>query len=335
MHEPVRLQDVAEAANVSLSTASKVMNDTGRIAAGTRRLVLETARAMGYEHHHRQPQMRQKTGLIGLVSADLEGRFALPLINGAEQTLGAANHAVLLMNSRGDPRVERRHIDQLAARGVDGLIILNGETDPRPPIRQKTVEDIPIVYAYSPSSDPSDCSVTCDNETAGYQGIRHLIEQGRRRLAVIAGDDGYLATRERLNGIKRALAEEGLRTVAPIRFGNWHESWGRTCVRMMFDEGADFDGLYAMNDQIARGAIETMLACGLEVPRDVAVIGHDNWAVTALECPVPITSFDNELETIGRYAARLLLRAVAGRETHGVTKVECSLHIRRSTVADI
>ena len=107
MTHRVTLDDIAVAANVSKATVSKALNDTGQLAAHTRRLVLKTAEDLGYRKPISASAMQRKTGLIGLVSADLEGRFSTPALIGAENTLGTTNHAVLLTNSRGDPKLRR------------------------------------------------------------------------------------------------------------------------------------------------------------------------------------------------------------------------------------
>ena len=332
MKNNVRLLDVANAANVSLATASKALNGTGRISARTRRLVLQKAENLGYHRRPWQHQTTQQSGLIGLVSSDLVGRFSLPVITGAERTLGVANHAVLLMNSRGNPNIERDHIDQLAARGVDGLLILNDTTDPRTPIRRATSMGVPTVYVYGSSTDHTDCSITCDNVEAGSRAIDHLVRQGRSRIVILAGLDHYVATRDRLAGASRALAQAGLELVCPTRFGDWHEWWGRAGVNLLISEGVRFDALYCLNDMIARGAIETLTSHGIRVPDDVAVIGHDNWDVTATESSIPISSFDNNLDSIGRISARFLLDAIRGKPHTGVTLVNCTLHERESTL---
>lgn len=335
MSSRVTLQDVADASHVSLATASKALNGTGHIAAHTRRLVQTTAKELGYKMRSQATRqtVRQQSGLIGLVSADFEGRFSMPALSGAEDTLGVANHAVLLTNSRGNPQIERAHIDQMAARGVDGLLILGGETDARPPIKPGTALGIPIVYAYAPSTDPNDCSITVDNVHAGETAIHHLLEQGRTHIAVLAGPEYYRATKDRMAGAEKAMREAGLTFSAPTRYGNWHESWGRAATNLLIESGAQVDGLYCLNDMLARGSIESLLDHGIRVPEDVAVLGHDNWSVTATECRIPITTFDNNMHELGRKAARMLLSAIKGHPFTGVTTMDCSLIIRQSTVA--
>ena len=333
MAKRVTLDDIAAAAHVSKSAVSKALNDTGQLAAHTRRIILKTAKDLGYRKPVSAEMMRRHTGLIGLVSADLEGRFATPALIGAENTLGTTNHAVLLTNSRGDPKLERAHIDQLAARGVDGLLIMGGETDSRLPVTPNISLGVPIVYVYAPSTNPSDCSVTCDNIKAGEMAIGHLLSHGRRCIAIISGPEYYQATKDRLAGARRALEKNGIRLVAPIRYGSWRENWGRTAMRLLLEDDVPVDGVYCLNDMLARGAIETLHDWDLRVPEDVEVIGHDNWAVTATECRVPITSFDNNLQEIGRRAARQLLDAIKGRPHRGTTYIGCSLIVRKSTSA--
>lgn len=333
MTKRITLDDIAAAAHVSKATVSKALNDTGQLSAHTRRLILETADELGYVKTANVQTPRCKTGLIGLVTSDLEGRFSNPALISAENTLGSTNHAVLLTNSRGDPKLERAHIDQLAARRVDGLLMLGGETDSRPPLKPNTALGIPIVYAYAPSNNPEDCSVTCDNVAAGAMAIDHLLLRGRRHIAIVSGPEHYTATKDRLAGARKALKQSGLQLAAPVCYGNWHESWGRTAAQLLLSKGVRIDGIYCLNDMLARGVIETLLAQGIRVPEDIAVIGHDNWQVTATECRVPITSFDNNLQEIGRRAARHLLDAINGNPHHGTTYIGCSLIVRKSTTA--
>ena len=332
MAKRITLDDIAAATYVSKATVSKALNDTGQLSAHTRRLILKTADELGYVKTANSQATRCRTGLIGLVTSDLEGRFSNPALIGAENTMGSTSHAVLLTNSRGNPKLERAHIDQLAARKVDGLLILGAETDTRPPLKPNTTLGIPVVYAYAPSNNPEDCSVTCDNVAAGAMAIDHLLSRGRQHIAIISGPEYYAATKDRLAGAKSALKRSGIRLAAPVHYGNWHESWGRAAARLLLNGNTPIDGIYCLNDMLARGVIETLLGHGIRVPEDIAVIGHDNWQITATECTVPITSFDNNLQEIGRRAARYLLDAINGNPHHGTTYIGCSLVTRASTM---
>lgn len=332
MSEKVTLVALAREAHVSISTASNALNDRGRVSPRTRRLVQLKAQEIGYKSHHRENITSRHSGLVGLVTSDLEGRFCIPALIGAEDQLGAARHSVLLTNSRGELQLEREHTEQLVTRGIDGLLVLNADPNPRRPLDTDLTMGIPVIYVYSPSTDRDDCSIIPDNYQAGYDAIHHLIEIGRENIAIISGDETFSATTERLRGAQAAFDQAGLEPVMPLQFGSWREDWGRAAAFILCNGNAKFDAIYCMNDQIARGAITVIEQLGLSVPTDVAIVGHDNWNIFVLDSRPTITSFDNNAEKIGRLAAQYLLDAINGKAHHGVTKIKCSLIKRESTL---
>lgn len=324
------LHDVAKTANVSISTVSKVLHHTGSISARTQRIVFEAVKRTGYRKSHSIFQKIGHSGLVGLITSDYNGRFSLPLLVGAENALGASNHAALLMISQRRPALEERHIDQLAARGVDGLIVVGDTTNPRSPLDASATMGLPVVYTYDPSSDPTDCSIVCDNTGAGSQAIEYFLSLGRKNIAVIAGADDFQATRDRVRGALRALKYYGGKPM-DVMFDSWSEEWGQKAANLLMSRHPDVDAVYCLSDEIARGAIRGIMESGRQVPQDVAVIGHDDWFVFSTNSHPTLTTFDNNMELIGKTAARFLLDAIAGKPHHGITDVECQIIIREST----
>ena len=322
------LADVAERAHVAVSTASKALTGTGRVSAGTRRRVLAAAEELGYRRDARR--RRHPTGLVGIITSDYNGRFALPLLTGAETTLGASNHAALLMSSHGRATLERRHIDLLATRGVDGLIVVGDTANPRPPLPEATTMGLPVVYAYDPSTDPEDCSVVCDNVGAGRQAVEYLLGIGRRHIAVVAGSDSFLASRHRTRGALDAFRLYGVRPEAVLA-DRWSEEWGERAARVLSERCPRLDAVYCLNDEIARGMARGLAAQGLAVPRDVAVVGHDDWDVFCVGEHPTLTTFGNNIALMGKTAAQLLVEAFHGRGRRGLTAVECPIVVREST----
>ena len=318
-----RLEDVAALAGVSTATASKALHNKPRISEETKQRVLDAAKQLNYSPNKlAQSLARGTTGTIGLVTSDLQGRFSTPILIGAENELRAQSTSVLLANARGDAALERQH--------VDGLLIVQCETNPRPTLGHDW--GVPLVYVYGPSTDPKDCSVTCDNVDAGRMAINHLISCGRRHIAIIGGDETYTAATDRTKGALEALSELGIEPAGPIRYGKWDEGWGRAATRLLLDQGVKFDAVVCQNDQLARGCIDVLKQQGLRIPDDVAVIGHDNWSVLTSSSRPALTSIDNETETIGRRAARYLVDAIDGNPHHGVDYVPCHLIQRESTL---
>ena len=327
----VTIKELSIHCGLSVSTVSKALNDYPDVSEETKQRVLDAAKQLNYSPNKlAQSLARGTTGTIGLVTSDLQGRFSTPILIGAENELRAQLTSVLLANARGDAALERQHVEKLLSLKVDGLLIVQCETNPRPTLGHDW--GVPLVYVYGPSTDPKDCSVTCDNVDAGRMAINHLISCGRRHIAIIGGDETYTAATDRTKGALEALSELGIEPAGPIRYGKWDEGWGRAATRLLLDQGVKFDAVVCQNDQLARGCIDVLKQQGLRIPDDVAVIGHDNWSVLTSSSRPALTSIDNETETIGRRAARYLVDAIDGNPHHGVDYVPCHLIQRESTL---
>lgn len=261
----------------------------------------------------------------------MQGRFCTQILMGAENACGTQSISVLLANARNDPTFEAMHIQKLLSLNVDGLIMMGRETDPRPSLGRDL--PVPVVYAYAPSEDPRDASVTCDNVAAGRQAVEHLLSCGRKRIAIIGGDSSFAAATDRTKGTLAALQDAGLKPVGPIRYGQWDGSWGRGATRLLLDQHLQFDAVICQNDQIARGCIDVLKERGLHVPDDVAVIGHDNWQeIVTISRPM-LTSIDNQAADIGSRAAHMMLDAIAGNAHQGIELLPCKLFQRESTIS--
>lgn len=326
------LNDVAQLAEVSVATASKALSGMPRVSSATRERVIRAAERLAYQPNHSAQSLASgRSRTIGLITSDLQGRFSTPILVGVENALGRQSTSVLLSNARGDAELERQHVGMLLARGVDGLIVVNAETNPRPPVELASPLPVPVVYAYAPSTDSADASVTCDNHGAGWLAVEHLLGTGRRRVAVIAGDQSYAAVHDRTNGALEALHDAALEPAGAVRSGPWTEAWGREATERLLEDAPDLDGIVCQSDQIARGCLDVLERSGRRVPEDVAVVGHDNWGVIAEGTRPTLTSIDNECEEIGARAAAMLVDAVAGNPHHGVELIACRLVQREST----
>src|SRR4051812_33157282 len=230
----VTLADVAKAAGVSLSTASKALNGRDEVSGITRQRVVDAAKKMSFTPSQvARSLLAGRTGTVGLLTSDLEGRFSSPILMGAEDAFGAGEVAVFLCDARGDTIREQHHVRALLGRRVDGLIVVGSRTDPRPSLGRDL--PVPVVYAYAPSDDPADLSIVPDNVDAGRIAVEHLLACGRTRIAHITGDPGYLAARDRADGARTALAGAGLDFAGEPRFAEWSEGWGRAATAMLLE----------------------------------------------------------------------------------------------------
>ncbi|MCL1870526.1 MAG: LacI family transcriptional regulator [Promicromonosporaceae bacterium] len=328
----VTLRDVAALAGVSVATASKALNGKDQVNEETRRRVVDVAERLGFTPNTlAQSILAGTSGTVGLLTNDLDGRFSLPILMGAEDAFGAGQTSVLLCDARDDAIREQYHLRVLLGRRIDGLIVVGSKTDPRPSLGQKV--PVPVVYTYAPSDHDADASVVADNVRAGSIAVEHLLATGRRRIAHISGDVTYAAARDRAAGAAAALAAAGLEPVGRVRYGSWSEAWGRAAAGVLLDEGAPFDAVVCGSDQVARGVLDLLRDRGIRVPDDVAVIGFDNWEPMTSGARPTLTSIDMQFETMGRRSAERLFAALDGTDAPGVESVEPRLVVRGSTVA--
>jgi LacI family transcriptional regulator len=327
---PVTLADVARAAGVSVATASKALNGRAQVRESTRVKVQEAAAALSFTpNFFAQALNSARTGTIGMVTSDLDNRFVLPVLLGAEDAFGSGSLSVLLADARDDALREQLHLQTLLTRRVDGLLIVGRTTNPRPPV--PLLADVPVVYVYAPSSDPADASFTPDNVQAGRLAAEHLIEKGRTRIALVNGEASYAAARDRAVGVQQALSAAGLELVGGTSlFGQWGEGWGRDCARLLVRGSEPVDAIIGGSDHIARGAIDALRDEGVSVPGDISVIGFDNWDLLVRESRPPLTSVDMSLEQLGRSAAQHLVDAIGGAPSPGVVAGPVRLVVRDS-----
>jgi LacI family transcriptional regulator len=326
------IHDVARLAGVSIGTVSKALNANGRLSAETRAKVLRVAREIEYRPNDlAQSLHRARSMTVGILSNDSFGRFAFPIVEALERRLSDHGIAVFMCNATDDPRRERRHIDQLLGKRVDGLVVTARRADRRAPI-EPAARGLPVIYVFSQVENPDALCLLPDDEGGARLAVSHLAALGRRRIAHITGPERFEAVRLRERGWREALAEAGLPAAAgDCQPGRWSEAWGREAVQALFSRRrAAPDALFCGNDQIARGALDALRELGLAAPTDVAVVGFDNWEVMVEAAQPPLTSVDMNLDALGREAGASLLEMMAGRSLAGVRRLPCSLAIRDS-----
>lgn len=333
-HAPARptIRDVARLANVSIGTVSKALNNSGSLRQETRDRVATVAQQIGFlPNDLAQSLHRGQSFTVGLISNDSFGRFTMPIMEGLEACLADQRIAVFMCNATDDPQRERRHLEQLLGKRVDGLVVTARRADRRPRIELGSNAP-PIIYVFSQSDDPNALSLLPDDEGGARLATRHLIGLGRRRIAHITGPERFEAVRLRRRGYCGALAEAGLADRPEFyKSGEWSEGWGRQAAAALFsDRGDTPDGVVCGNDQIARGALDELHEMGIAVPEQVSVVGFDNWEVMADAARPPLTSVDLNLRSLGRQAGLLLVEMMDGERLSGVRRLPCTLVVRES-----
>ncbi len=331
------IRDVARLAGVSIGTASKALNASGRLSADTRARVLRAAGEIDYRPNNlAQSLHRARSMTVGILSTDSFGRFTMPIVAALERRLSDDGIAVFMCNATDDVEREQRHVEQLLRKRVDGLVVTARRTDLRRAV-EPAQRGLPVVYVFTRVDNPDALCLLPDDEGGARLAVEHLVRLGRRRIAHITGPERFEAVRLREKGWRGALSAAGI--AAPsggFRPGSWSEESGRKAVRDLFVRRARApDALFCGNDQIARGALDALREMGLAAPEDVAVVGFDNWDVMTAAARPPLTSVDMNLDALGTEAGASLMAMMAGRKLAGVKRLPCSLVVRGSCGAGL
>jgi LacI family transcriptional regulator len=330
------IHDVARAAGVTIGTASQALNGRGKMRPETRERVREAAALLEYRPNDlMQSLLRGRSCTVGLLSTDRYGRFSIPLLEGIEDALDAAQMSVFLCDARDDPAHERQHIDSLLAKQVDGIIVTGRRIDARPPIDVGRAA-VPVLYAFAQVTDPQALCLIPDDAQGGRLATEHLLRAGRRRLAHVTGPRHFECVRARQKGMEQVLWEHSLDLPAHRVFsGPWQEAWGYEAAACLLDVDPWIDAIVCGADLLARGVVDALRERGVRVPDDVAVVGFDNWEIMADGSRPPLTTIDMNLHDLGRRAGTRLLAMIDGEKDAGVVRTPCRLVVRASCGASM
>lgn len=330
---PSTLTQVAQRAGVSLTTASKVINNTGRISEETRERVLAAARELRFvPNPHARSLHTGRTSIVGALILDSKAqRFAMPLIIGADTALSEINLSMIACDARGDWDRARSLVEMLRQRSVDGLIVVGEHQQASPSLTAQI--DRPVIYVHGETTDASDTVYVPDDQGGMRMVVDHLVGTGRRRFLHITGPRRSRAVQQRVVGLRAELKRTGAQLVAPVLYGEWSQRWARGPAAQLLRDHPDADAVICGSDQIATGVADAIQAIGRSIPDDIALTGFDNWLVFAEEMQPTLTTVDMNIEQLGAHAAEALLHAMNGAVIQpGVQRRPCSLIVRGSTV---
>lgn len=328
----VTLQDVAQAAGVTIGTASKAINGRGKLRPETRERIRTEARRLGFRFHELEGRQESGDGIvIGVLTTDPYGRFSMPMLTGIENAFISHSATAVLCNSR-DREREQQHLQLLLARHVDGIVVTARREDPRPPLDLGKAS-IPVVYAFTQVTNPDALCILPDDAQGARLATEHLVSLGRHQFAHITGPGHFESVRLRESAMRQTLREHGLQLPEHRSLsGPWQESWGYAAAHYLLEQDSAVDAIFCGSDQLARGTIDALRERGIRVPDDVAVVGFDNWEPFACATRPPLTTVDMNIEQIGRHAGECLLALLSGELRSGIIRLPCSLIIRGSSV---
>jgi LacI family transcriptional regulator len=329
----VTIKDVAKAANLSVASVSRALNGSGSVTEATRKLVLETARTLRYVPHSGARSLSTShTNTIGVVLPDLYGEFFSELIRGIDVAARRRGLHLLVSSSHGDAAEAGAALRAMRGR-VDGLIVMSPHVDAGF-LAANLPDSLPIVLLNTHDTGHQCSSLTVDNYGGAAAMVQHLVEMGRRRIMMITGPANNFESEERLRGFHETLArlvpDADPQELTVLR-GDFSEESGYRAGHLLQVLKRLPDAVFAANDMMAIGCLFALNEAGLQVPRDLALVGFDDIPTARFVTP-PLTTVRVRISDMGTRALETLAFQIENpdgtRRSNQVLQTE--LVVRRS-----
>ena len=327
-----RLSDVALAAGVSLSTASRALAEPKLVQPQTRQKVDDAVRMLGYVPHGAARALAsRRSRTVGAVVPTLDNPIFAHSTQALQRALAEAGYTLLLASHEYDAQVELDVTRALVERGVDGLVFVG--TDHAPALYEFLARSaVPFELTWAIDPDRHRHCVGFNNRLASIRMTQHLLALGHREFAVVSGYTAHNdRARERVAGVREALAANGL-SLPDHRYVEtaFSVSSGRSALGELLARGSAPTAIACGNDLLAFGVLLECAARGIAVPQQLSVAGFDDIELAAEVSP-PLTTMHIPTAFIGRRAAERLLARLAGKRVARVEDVPVDLVIRGST----
>jgi len=324
------IQQVAKQAGVSVATVSRVLNGQKTVSGKTRMKVEEAIKKLNYEPSMLGRNLRNsESRLLLILIPTISNPFYLEIIKGIEQVAISQNYNILLCETDSDPERENIYFDLVRKKMADGIISMD------PAVNGKTLKKLAENYAIIQCSEYEEGSgipyVTIANEEASYRAVKHLVQIGHKKIALINSDEKYLYARQRKMGYKRALEENGIALKPEYIIPTQHLGFenGQQAMKKILNLEERPTAVFAVSDLLAIGALKEINASGLHVPSDMAVVGFDKIDFSNMTNPT-LTTIAQPMHKMGTVAAKMLIDKIKGIEVESII-LDHELVIREST----
>lgn len=326
---PVTVEDVSKKSGVSTATVSRVINKSPKVSPKTRTRVLKAIELLGYMRNHSARALaRQRTDTIGVVFPGIDSGFFSEVLKGINEYAVSKDHHLMVAFSQGSHDEPDRVAEYLQAGRVDALILMNlGMSEKF--IRQAAKRELPIVLIDRPVKNARVASVMIDNRSGADAAMTHLLGLGYERIAILAGPTGTIDAEQRYEGCQSAAKRAG-HTLdnALIWPGTFFWESGYELMNNWLDAGKPLpDAMFALNDPMAMGVMESMHEHGLSVPDDMALIGFDDVQAARY---LGLTTVRSPMREMGRVASEAAINLVTGGRTLIEQILPTELIVRRS-----
>lgn len=311
------LKDIAKELNISVSTVSRVVNNKKYVNPNTRKRVLEVLEKSNYiPNQVARSLKKQSTKTIGVLVPDISENFFAQIIKGLDNILGKHKYSILLADSNESAEKEENYLNLMYQNRVDALVLATVAKE-HDALNMYFTNDIPVIFIDNiPNLDRDIDCVIINNPKASMIAVNHLIQNGKREIAIIVGSPHETTGYERLEGYKRALETNNLPLNEHlIKYGNYKEDTGYSCMKELLNNRKNhpFSGVYIGSEKMTYGAIKAIKEYSLTIPDDIALVGFDVHDKSGLITP-GITSIRQPENDIGNIVADLVIKRLREKQ---------------------
>jgi LacI family transcriptional regulator, galactose operon repressor len=336
MQRKATIKDIARMANVSASAVSMALNNRPGVSEETRKRIFAIAKKLEYQPSYiAQSLIGKRSHTIALVVHTVADSFYAELALAIEEKASEMGYGLLIYNTGVSAQKEKDSIDNLRARGVDGVVLSTVTLDD-PNIKPLVEDRFPFVLVNRYSLDPILSNkmdyVVLDNFACGYEAVEHFYRLGHERIAIIAGAQDASTASLRTEGSIQALKDFGLeREHRLVVDCDYKREKAYKMTQKLLNNKERPTAFFAQDDNMALGVREAILGEKLCIPKDVALMGVDNTQVTALT-GIEITTISQNIKQMGTTGAETLINKIEGRANDMVNQVimEPKMVVRKS-----
>jgi LacI family transcriptional regulator len=330
MHQ-ASIKDVAIRAGVSTTTVSHVLNATRFVEEETRQKVLQAIQELNYRPNAAARSLTTKrTGTVGIVISDSSNPFFGELLCSIEEVLRPHNYALIICNTNETLEYEAHYLNLLMSQRVDGIIAA-ATSQPWIELSKAEIQHTPVVFLDRFFDNFDGFYVGVNNKGGAYQGTRHMIQCGYRKIGILSGLDRLSTMRERLGGYCQALLEAGLplnkEWIVPSQLS---VDGGRQAVRELFSQSDVPEAIFINNNLLALGALLEIRELDLKCTEDIGIVCFDDHPWAAVSSP-SLTVVRQPTQKLGQTAAEMILAIINNQpvpEKHII--LDCELVERQS-----
>jgi len=332
----VSIKDIAKLSGVSVATVSRVINnDSGRFSEKTRKKVQAVIAETNYETNTVAKSLRmKKSNTIGILVPDISNSFFSELVRKLEMQLFEEGYSTIICNTNREKEKEKAYLTILESKMVDGLIVISGQKEF---IAGDLNRKIPIICIdRKPESTDDIAIIHSDNYQGGVLATEELLNSGCKRIALLTSQPMLSSSNHRRKGFidtlkKHQFPLENYTQIEVVADKLLSQTeMAKAEIRKRVKEGERFDGVFALNDRLAIGAIEATYTMELEIPKDIRIVGFDNDPISRY-CNPKLTTIKQNTDELSKRASTTLISLINGNvieEKQQVIPIEL---IRRGT----